>query len=142
MRLSILFAATVAVLAAENKAQSHEFWIDPDAFEIAVGETLIADLRVGTEFSGAQNSFLPNRFEVFEVIAPTGTLPVVGRFGDIPALQLDGAPDGLAVAVHQTTATRLTWGAWEDFLAFAEHKDIGDVTALHEARGVEPGERG
>ena len=63
--------------------------------------------------------------------------PVEGRLGDIPALAMEGLPEGLAVVVHETTGRDLTWSEWERFLGFAEHKDLGDVTAMQAERGLD-----
>ncbi|GAB5447285.1 DUF4198 domain-containing protein [Gymnodinialimonas sp.] len=133
---SVYLALVVAALATADKATAHEFWIDPQDFTVEVGETLLADLRVGQEFSGASMSYLPRNFDQFTVINGGAESLVEGRFGDIPALDMEGLEDGLTVIVHQTTANQLTWSEWERFLNFANHKDIGDVTAMHEARGL------
>ncbi len=132
----VFLAATVALLLLTDKGAAHEFWIDPQEFAIDVGDTLLADLRVGQEFSGAAMSFLPRNFVTFEVIAGGEATVVEGRFGDIPALNMPDLPEGLAVVVHETTLNRLAWTDWERFFNFAVHKDLGDVVALHEARGL------
>lgn len=132
----VILAGTLALLALTDKGAAHEFWIDPQEFTIAPGDVLLGDLRVGQDFSGAAMSYLPRNFVTFEVIAGGETTVVEGRFGDIPALNLPGVPEGLAVVVHETTVNRLAWTEWERFLNFAIHKDLGDVTAMHEARGL------
>lgn len=129
-------AIFIAALAVTDKAAAHEFWIDPQDFTIEVGETLLADLRVGQEFSGAAMSFLPRNFDTFCVMNNDEVIEAEGRFGDIPALNMAGLQAGLAVVVHQTTANQLTWTTWERFLNFAIHKDLGDVTTMHQARGL------
>lgn len=128
--------ALIAALIVTDKAAAHEFWIDPQDFTIATDDTLTADLRVGQEFSGAAMSYLPRNFDQFTVMNGGTSIDVGGRFGDIPALALEDLSDGLAVIVHQTTANQLTWSEWERFLNFANHKDLGDVTAMHDARGL------
>ncbi len=131
-----LLAATLALILPMGKADAHEFWIDPPAFLIATDDTLTADLRVGQEFSGATMSYLPRNFVRFDVVQGDAATPVEGRFGDIPALSMDGLVDGLAIIVHQTTANNLTWSEWERFVGFAEHKDLGDVAQMHADRGI------
>ncbi|MBY4894196.1 DUF4198 domain-containing protein [Rhodobacteraceae bacterium N5(2021)] len=133
---SVYLALVIAALAVTDKATAHEFWIDPQDFTVEVGDALLADLRVGQEFSGAAMSYLPRNFDTFTVINGGAVIAVEGRFGDIPALNMGGLNDGLAVIVHQTTANQLTWSEWERFLNFAIHKDLGDVTAMHEARNL------
>ncbi|MEX3017377.1 DUF4198 domain-containing protein [Gymnodinialimonas hymeniacidonis] len=132
----LFLAATLALLALTDKGAAHEFWIDPEAYTINPGEVLLADLRVGQEFVGSAMSYLPRRYETFVVVNGGETREVEGRIGDIPALNMEGLEDGLAVVVHQTGVSDLTWSEWERFLNFANHKDLGDVTAMHEARGL------
>jgi hypothetical protein len=132
----VFLAATLALLALTDKGAAHEFWIDPDTYAIAPGEVLSGDLRVGQEFVGSSMSYLPRNFETFVVINGGQTREVEGRLGDIPALSVDDMAEGLAVVVHQTGVSDLTWSTWDRFLNFANHKDLGDVTALHEARGL------
>ncbi|NKX43088.1 DUF4198 domain-containing protein [Roseicyclus persicicus] len=131
-------AVTVAAIALGGKgALAHEFWIDPDAFVVAPGAVVAADLRVGEEFRGNAQAYLTRNFDRFEIRTGGEVRPVEGRLGDIPALSVAGLPEGLAVVVHQTRALPLTWSEWERFLSFAEHKDLGDVTAMQAARGLD-----
>lgn len=129
-------ALTITALAIGGKATAHEFWIDPQDFTVDVGETLLADLRVGQEFSGAPMSYLPRNFVQFTVMNGGAVYDVEGRFGDTPATNIDGLQDGLAVIVHETTASTIIWSEWERFLNFAIHKDLGDVTQMHVDRGL------
>lgn len=129
--------AILAALAIGSKAQAHEFWIDPPAFELSPGDALVADLIVGTEFQGASNSYLPRNFDRFEVVSGGETLPVEGRLGDIPALNMADVPEGLAVVVYESTETQLTWSTWERFVGFVEHKDLGDIAAMQAARDLD-----
>jgi hypothetical protein len=132
----VLIAATLALLALTDKGGAHEFWIDPGNYTIEVGSVLSGNLRVGEDFVGSSMSYLPRNFETFVVINGSETRVVEGRLGDIPALNLADMAEGLAVVVHQTGVSDLTWSEWERFLNFAIHKDLGDVTAMHEARGL------
>ena len=132
----VVLAVTLAFFATSHKAVSHEFWIDPLDFDVAVGEPVIAHLRVGEDFVGSSMSYLPRNFELFTVASGGDTLPVEGRLGDIPAANIEGLSNGLAVIAHQTGVNRLTWDEWERFLGFANHKDLGDVTEMHAERGL------
>lgn len=131
-----LVAVTFAAFLVNGKAQAHEFWIDPPMFRVEVGEELVANLRVGEAFSGSPMSFLPRNFVRFDVVSGEQVIPAEGRLGDIPALAMSDVPDGLAIVVHETTANVLTWSEWARFVRFAEHKDLGDVAAMHAERGI------
>jgi hypothetical protein len=130
-------ALTLAAIAAGGKGAAHEFWIDPEAAMVAPGAAIEAQLRVGEGYRGSPQAYLPQNFTRFDVVAGGVARPVDGRLGDIPALVLDGLPDGLAVVVHQTAGQDLTWSEWDRFVGFAEHKDLGDVAALHADRGLD-----
>lgn len=130
-------AVTLAAIVAGGKGAAHEFWIDPAHFAVASGATIEAQLRVGEAYRGSTQAYLPRSFARFDVVSGDVARPVEGRLGDIPALVMAGLPDGLAVAVHETAGQNLTWPEWDRFVAFAEHKDLGDVAALQDARGLD-----
>lgn len=135
LRLTVI--ATVALILAMGKVTAHEFWISPTAYRIEAGATLEADLRVGEEFRGAGQSYIPRNFSRFEVITPQETLVPDGRIGDFPALSIEDMPEGLAVIVHETTANTLTWDPWERFANFVAHKDLGDIVTMQAERGLD-----
>ena len=60
-------ASLIACLAFAHAASAHEFWIAPEAYTVAAGEPIVADLRVGQDFAGARQSYVPDNFARFEV---------------------------------------------------------------------------
>ncbi|NHX27299.1 DUF4198 domain-containing protein, partial [Escherichia coli] len=57
MRLLAPLITAVALFGAPM-AQAHEFWLSPQTYHVAPGAPVIADLRLGQNFSGAPLSFL------------------------------------------------------------------------------------
>ncbi|MGB1234639.1 MAG: DUF4198 domain-containing protein, partial [Planktomarina sp.] len=53
-----------------------------------------------------------------------------------PALQLQGAIEGLISLVHETKDNQLTYADWNKFLAFTKHKDFDWAVDQHKARGL------
>lgn len=137
LRQGIAIFATLICLSLGGKALAHEFWIDPEAFFIAPGENLVANLRNGEEFEGVSMSYVPRRFERFEIIQNGTVAEVTGRIGDRPALDQAITGDGLAIVVHETTERRISWREWDRFAGFVEHKDLGDIVAMQAARGLD-----
>lgn len=135
--LRLTVAATLALILAMGKVGAHEFWISPEAYQIETGDRIEAALRVGEEFRGATQAYIPRNFTRFEVVTPDATRPVEGRIGDMPALSMEDMPEGLAIIVHETTARDLTWDEWERFVRFVEHKDLGDIAAMQAERGLD-----
>ena len=117
-------------------ANAHEFWIDPTVYQVDAGDSIEAHLRVGENFKGSVQSYLPRNFERFDLKCGSEIAPVEGRAGDRPALKVATDEDGLCVAIHQTRDYDLTYTDWEKFKAFAAHKDFGDVLTRHEDRGL------
>lgn len=135
--LRFALAALVALLVGAHKSDAHEFWISPEAYRVPAGSAVLANLRVGEEFRGAVQSFVPAHFARFETVTPEAAIPVEGRIGDIPALTARDLPEGLAVIVHETTPRALTWDEWDRFTTFAGHKGLGDVAAMQDERGLD-----
>ncbi|MDJ1006903.1 MAG: DUF4198 domain-containing protein [Paracoccaceae bacterium] len=131
---ALIYATAFILGCATTAAQAHEFWIDPSAFEVAPGKRIRADIRVGENYSGAAGIFNPNRFRRFELVTGGDLLPVEGRVGDKPALN-QAAEEGLAVILHVTTDSRLTYNEFEKFERFVTHKAAGWVLDEHAARG-------
>lgn len=115
---------------------SHEFWIEPEKYQVDSGETVVAKLRNGQEFKGAEQPYLDHRIARFEVMQGQTASPYLGRMGDMPAFSGDTMQDGLAVLIHQTQPQTLTYDSWEEFQAFIDHKAFGDVRTQHRERGL------
>lgn len=134
MRPAIL-APILACLAA-TPAISHEFWIDPVEFQLPAGAPIAADLRVGQNFVGASQPYLPLGTRVFEVVLGDAAVPVEPRIGDRPALNLALPGEGLAIAVHVTGDSILTYTDFAKFEAFVTHKDAAWTIEAHRTRGL------
>lgn len=135
---TVKILGTIALMALAGKASfAHEFWIDPVAVVVDPGQAIVADLRVGEGYRGGPQPFLPQTFHRSEVVTADAVRPFEARLGTIPALQMGDLGDGLAVIVHETAGQILTWTGWDRFRAFAAHKDLGDVTAMQAARGLD-----
>ncbi|MCJ7871564.1 DUF4198 domain-containing protein [Phaeobacter sp. J2-8] len=117
-------------------ASAHEFWIDAADWQIAAGDKMVADIRVGQDFVGPSFAYLSTRFRRFEVQIAGQTLPVTGRAGDKPALNLTPTETGLAVVTHVTTDNQLTYREWEKFQTFLAHKDWENLAEVHTERGL------
>lgn len=131
---SILLPALFVLAALPLRA--HEFWIDPERYQVAPGEPVVAQLRVGSEFKGSVQSYFPQRFARFDVKMGETLLPVEGRIGDIPAMDMVLPGEGLAVIVHETKGDTLRYRERALFENFVAHKDLGDVLERHAARGL------
>lgn len=129
-------AVLLVALLGSQKAQAHEFWIDPASFVVERGAAVQANIRVGERFAGSAYSYNPRRFERFDLRIGEDVMAVEGRLGDLPALDMPVQMDGLVTIIHETTDSRLTYRKWEKFLKFVAHKAFADVLAEHDRRGI------
>jgi uncharacterized GH25 family protein len=135
MKLPVLLTVlTVALSTAAAKA--HEFWLSPDDYVVAPEDVMAVRLRVGQEMKGLALSFLPQGIARFEVVQGDTIRAVDGRMGDNPALQMTAGTDGLAIIVHETTDSILTYDDFAVFQRFVAHKDFRTALADHAARGL------
>lgn len=131
--MRIVLLSLVAILAGPVTA--HEFWISPEAYKIEPGETMSAELRVGEGFKGAGYAYIPENFTRFDLVQGDTVLPVEGRIGDRPALNVAAPGPGLWTVVHVTRNSSLTYRDWPHFQGFTEHKDFVWAQDVHLERG-------
>lgn len=79
-RAAVACAVFLGAFSAST-ARAHQFWLLPQAFQIAPGTVGRVAAWEGQGFSGTVLSRDPARIARFELVGPTGTTPVVGRSG-------------------------------------------------------------
>lgn len=131
-----LATLSLPLLTAALPAHSHELWIEPLEWQADPGEQLQADLINGEGFEGVRQPFLANRIVLFNLFSDNRATRIQNRNGSRPALDVPSHGDGLHVAAYQSTPSTLTYTEWEKFLRFVEHKDLGDLETMHDARGL------
>lgn len=100
------------------------------------GAPLVADFRIGQNFSGGAHAYFETRSARFDILHDDKAIPVDSRIGDVPALQTTAPEDGLLVIVHETTPSTLVYREWKKFRTFAKHKDFPNIGARHRERGL------
>ncbi len=131
---SLAFAISITCIA--TVAKGHEFWIEPEKYQVTTGTDVVADLRVGQNFGGASQAYLTQNFRRFEYGANGQTEPITGRLGDRPAARLESLGAGLVVLIHETTDLKITWGEFAKFESFVRHKDAEWVLEVHQSEGL------
>ncbi|MHA7879887.1 MAG: DUF4198 domain-containing protein [Saccharospirillum sp.] len=124
------------LMALVTSASAHEFWIEPEQFELRSGRELRAQIRIGEAFSGDTHAFFPHRFERFELINNDRTFSVQSRLGDRPAIQQRVTGDTLLTILYESRYDQLTYDDFEQFQAFLELEGIGWVLDQHRTRGL------
>ena len=131
-----LAAAFLGLALLPAKVAAHEFWLSPQSYEVAVGEPVLADIRVGQKFDASAFAYIDFNIVRFDLIQNGVITPVKGRMGDMPALQMAAPGDGLVTIVHEAAPSLLTWAEWEKFESFVTHKDLSGTLEAHAAMGL------
>jgi len=117
-------------------AFSHESWLDLVAWQVAPGDVLRADIRVGQNMKGTSQRYLPGAYPRFEAAGPGGVVAPQGTIGDKPAMTIETGAPGIYLLTHVSRDYRLKYTDFEKFRAFTSHKDLGPLPSRHLARGL------
>jgi uncharacterized GH25 family protein len=127
--------AIVAALSfAAGSASSHEFWVEPSTFNLAIGERLDIRLCVG---EGLESWALPRnerRIERFETVGKSGKLPLLGIDGADPAGIARLQKPGVHFVAFESKHTLANMPA-EQFSAYLKEKGLEKILKLREQRG-------
>lgn len=129
----LVFAVALCLSGAHVSA--HEFWIEPQEFQVEIGGEMAIDLKNGQNFVGTRLSYFENQFTRFELAQGDIVIAAKGRTGDRPALTANAQNDGLLVILHETTSSTLKYKEWVKFTNFADHKDFPNAEADHKVAG-------
>lgn len=115
---------------------AHDFWIEPSAFRPSAGTSLPVTLRVGEDFNGTSQPFVPDWFVDFSVSSAAGREPVRGFVGDDPAATLALKTPGLRlIGYHSTRAfVDLDAGRFDTYL---QAEGLEGIRELRQKRGEE-----
>ena len=136
LNMSLRSLTLILSLFVPVPVYAHEFWISPVKYEVSIGEPIEAHFRVGQGFNGSGHSFLRRQTTRHEIVQGSQITPVTGRNGDRPAFRHSGQSNGLAVLVHETTDSSLTYKEYEKFMNFVKHKSFEGQPEAHQARGL------
>ena len=116
--------------------QAHEFWLLPTDFTLEDGAQIQVSLRNGEKMKGIELPYLPGDVARFELVMGETITPITSRLGDMPAMDIAAPASGLAVVLHETTPTLLTYKDFAKFQRFATHKATPQAIKEHAARGL------
>ncbi len=117
-RRPLLSALPVLLLLLPTSAKAHEFWLQPEAFRIAIGEPIGVRVMVGDGFEeGEPYAHNPRHIRYFRA-APEGAGEILGESGDEPAGIFTADLPGLATLIYRSYPSRVTIDStkFEDYL--------------------------
>ncbi|WP_163850211.1 DUF4198 domain-containing protein [Pseudooceanicola aestuarii] len=128
----------LSLVALSGAGLSHEFWLEPEEFQVAPDAELRVAMKNGEGFVGTDLVWYDRRIARMEQLRAGTAAPVTGRPGDRPAVQIPARDTraGLAVLVYQSTLSTLTYDDFDLVRRFAAHKDLPTLLPRHAERGL------
>lgn len=123
------------ILGAADELAAHEFWLEPQEYQVPMGGSAKIDLRNGEDFEGVTLSWFDRRIAQTLVISQGRAVPYEGLAGDLPAIHLDDLR-GLVTIAYASTLSSLTYTSWDKVMNFVRHKDFPWFAEAHLARGL------
>ncbi|WP_137700495.1 DUF4198 domain-containing protein [Marimonas lutisalis] len=137
MRAFILcLLATVCALGPVRATLAHEFWIEPEEYQVDSPGRVTAALINGQDFRGTRVAWFDSRIARAEWRQGDTRAEIAGRPGDRPALSLGAPGEGLLQLVYVSTPSKLTYSEWAKFSEFVQSKGFPDAVERHRARGL------
>ena len=124
------------LLAVTPLLQAHEYWIEPQRYQLSAGDRLVAQLKVGQHFKGDVQPYLPDNINRMQIHIGDTSSDVKSRIGDLPVLDQKLAGEGLVIVSLISNIFQLNYteaGRFEQFLAY---EGLQQVLAEHRRRGL------
>lgn len=117
-------------------SMAHEFWIEPQQYQLAERQLLQAELKVGQHYLGESQPFFDFQFERFSIYCGDQAQPVKSRFGAIPALSQKLPCAGLNRVVYVSRPSFVVYQSAEQFQQFLQYEGLMPILAVHQQRGL------
>lgn len=131
--------AAVVVLALATAAWAHDFWLVPDAFQVAEGSTVTVRGQTSSRFPTTESAVAPARVREARVLGATGEVRVTEIGTEGKSLVLRHRPAGPG---QQVVAAALGWSSvrasGRDFRRYIELEGNPALAARYEREGVLP----
>lgn len=134
VRFSAAAWAAVLLLAAGGGARAHDFWIQPERYAAAPGESVGLRLFIGDAFDGMPFLRDPRHIERFFVRGPGGDRDVPGEPNRLTVGRVALAAPGAWVVGYRSARTSLTLAA-DRFDAYLETEGFEDARRTRAERG-------
>ncbi len=126
------------LVGAGSAVQAHEYWVEPQGPAIlALGTAMQGEFKVGVDFKGSRNSYIPRNVERLVLAMPDGSQKALGgELGQRPAVNTTAEQLGTHVVGLVTTRSKLTWRERERFVSFIDYEGLPGILEQHAARGL------
>ncbi|MDH3371606.1 MAG: DUF4198 domain-containing protein [Gammaproteobacteria bacterium] len=127
-------------LLASPAGWAHDFWIEPQAFQLQPGTKAPLRLFVGQDFKGDSVPYFPQKYERYIAAGSTGTQSILGVLGDDPAGTVMPSTAGIYTIGLHTKPESVSFDTAEEFESYLEKEGLERNLALHRQR-FKPGKK-
>ncbi|MCR4302318.1 MAG: DUF4198 domain-containing protein [Sulfuricaulis sp.] len=127
-------------LLASPVGWAHDFWIEPQAFQLQPGAKAPLRLFVGQNFKGDAVPYFPQKYERYITAGPTGIQSIPGVLGDDPAGSVVPSTAGTYTIGLHTKPESVSFDTAEEFVSYLEKEGLERNLALHRQR-FRPGKK-
>ncbi len=114
-----------------KQSVAHEFWIEPEKFEVKNTEKISANIRVGQMMKGVSYGYYPKNFRRSEIKIDDIITPILGQPGDKPAINAPPQGDNLVTLIYTTKDNIVSYNDWSLFENFLIEKNLMSVKKEH-----------
>jgi hypothetical protein len=132
-RLPAIVVALVGIGWA-TPGMTHDFWIEPVTFRPPINSSLPVNLRVGEDFNGTSQPYVPDWLVDFSVSTAAGRTAVAGLAGDDPAATLALREPGLRLIGYHSSRSFVDLEA-ERFNKYLLSEGLERIIELRRQRG-------
>lgn len=139
-RISLAAAASVAgIMGMVELAQAHDFWLVPDAFQIADGATLDVRGQTSSKFPTSESAVTPDRVTEARVLSGWDDVRVTDVSTSGSSLMLRHTPTGAGQRVVAVSlAPRSLRASGPGFKRYMELEGAAALAARYEREGILP----
>ncbi len=128
--ITLILIGNIGILSA------HEYWIEPDTPSGNMQLKMFAHARVGQNFKGPEQYYIPDEVVNLSITDPKSTYKVEKNIGDYPIFNELAKNPGLQILSYKTTPLKLIYEKFEKFEKFVRKQGLARVVDLHRKRGL------
>ena len=136
---ALLTLALAAALANVSNLFAHEYYLEPDNYSPAIGETIAVRHKLGEKFKGNELPWVTPWNIRSEFWVKEKKTQLRGLDGDRPALTIPAQQEGLLTVIHQSNIDYLTFSSYEKFEKYTRKEGLEHALAESES-GKKPKE--
>jgi len=115
---------------------AHEFWLEPESFQLAEKDVLRVHIKNGQDFKGDLIPYLPFNKVSFGLTVNGKASDIKARMGDMPAINQPVNESGLYSIHYSSKGHELIYDEEGKFKSFLEKSGLSNIWTRHKARGL------